>query len=344
MPAYKRAMTWQSGASGSVMAPVVESLKKRYSDSWGKLNLVADAAIFTGFVLGCVAFAPDQLPGGGKPDCPAGSTFTELSYQSLVTQDSNAATQDSNADALSAFEKAIEEKGLDFDFDTTIFSACSEESNPLGGDNMFGALAFTIEPGKTPSQREVCAVSTTDTQYCGATADQGQFCLNLELVTMVVSLAGGTDADNPAKQFEQVMLDANGPVAVGPEGQFVADCSSLYDNMYALVTAAVSVALAGNLLCLAGRIRNRDEPSGWVLGTAYVLYFIPLGLAYGYLYSSDLPGTPVTRQQTAAGLTVGVTALHFIGGAIEASGGFGGKTYLTGSNLDTSRLLSSGAF
>lgn len=113
--------------------------------------------------------------------------------------------------------------------------------------------------------------------------------------------------------------------------------------MYALVTAAVSVALAGNVLCLVGRIGNRDETSGWVLGTAYVLYFIPLGLAYGYIYSSDLPGTPVTRQQTAAGLTVGVTALHFIGGAIEASGGFGGGTTLVGSNLDAVRLLSSGA-
>ena len=174
-----------------------------------------------------------------------------------------------------------------------------------------------------------------------------QLCMNTELFTAVIDVQFGdnVDAADQAKKELQKSLDlvANDPVATNFDNSFAADCSSLYDNMYALVTAAVSVALAGNVLCLVGRIGNRDETSGWVLGTAYVLYFIPLGLAYGYIYSSDLPGTPVTRQQTAAGLTVGVTALHFIGGAIEASGGFGGGTTLVGSNLDAVRLLSSGA-
>jgi len=332
------------------MADVAEKLRARYKGSWGKLNVVADAAIFTGFVLSCVAFAPDQLPGGGEPDCPAGSTFTEFSYRSVLNENSDATDSEGMAAALSAFEEALQQQGIDFDADTTLFSGCSKESDPLTVTTQYGALAFTTEAGKTPSLREMCAVSTADTQLCQAKPDQGQTCTNFELNIAVTGAIAGTDAADQVKESYQKVLDAtaNDPVGVvvGPEDTFVADCASLYDNMYALVTAAVSVALFGNLLCLAGRIRNRDdenETSGWVLGTAYVLYFIPLGLAYGYLYSSGMPGTAVTRQQTAAGFTLGVTALHFIGGAIEATGGFGGGNTLVGSNLDAVRLLAAGA-
>ena len=345
------------------MAPVVESLKKRYTGAWGKLNVVADSAIFTGFVLGCVAFAPDQLPGGAEPDCPAGSTFKEVT----VNDEADAFTDLlRNFDVQRILEREIEKTGLSND--NTVFTTCNDnEENSISNDLLgnAGPATFTIEPEKTPELTDICSVSTPDAKICFADFSGLQGCYDttalenyLHAFTQTTTILEETEdagfgdfiliwltaGTNIISQYIQDFNDlpANEAVKIDDD-MFAADCSSLYDNMYALVTAAVSVALAGNVLCLVGRIGNRDETSGWVLGTAYVLYFIPLGLAYGYIYSSDLPGTPVTRQQTAAGLTVGVTALHFVGGAIEASGGFGGGTMLVGSHLDAVRLLRSGA-
>ena len=345
------------------MAPVVESLKKRYTGAWGKLNVVADSAIFTGFVLGCVAFAPDQLPGGAEPDCPAGSTFKEFT----VNDEADTLTDQLRDSTIQRIlEREIEKTGLSND--NTVFTTCNDnEVNSISNELLdnAGPATFTIEPEKTPELTDICSVSTPDAKICFAVFSGTQGCYDIKALENffraltqtttileetedrkyeAIAVALTTALTNIISQFIQDLNDlpANEAVKID-DAMFVADCSSLYDNMYALVTAAVSVALAGNVLCLVGRIGNRDETSGWVLGTAYVLYFIPLGLAYGYIYSSDLPGTPVTRQQTAAGLTVGVTALHFVGGAIEASGGFGGGTMLVGSNLDAVRLLSSGA-
>lgn len=323
------------------MAPVVESLEKRYTGSWGKLNVVADAAIFTGFVLSCVAFAPDQLPGGAEPDCPAGSTFKIASIQEIID------SEGASVETASGLAK-LEEMGISL---TTPFaSACV-----IGTDTPLGSTAKVVENENSPTAENMCKISTPETQTCvfepasftiandgtQITSYENQFCFNLN--TMEDALDEGLDGVViiGSIKIEQLKNAPETPTKTGTE--FFVDCSPLYDNMYALVTAAVSVALFGNVLCLVGRIGNRDETSGWVLGTAYVLYFVPLGLAYGYIYSSDLPGTPVTRQQTAAGLTLGVTALHFIGGAIEATGGFDGGNTLVGSNLDAVRLLSSDA-
>lgn len=330
------------------MAPVVESLTKRYEGSWGKLNVVADAAIFTGFILSCVAFAPDQLPGGAEPDCPAGSTFTIVSIQETIDSQ-RAASEPINAETASGLA-ILEEAGISLT--TPFVSACV-----IGTDPISGSTAKVVENENLPTAENMCKISTPETQTCvfepasftiandgtRITTYETQGCFNLNV--MEDALDEGLDGVAIGSiKIEQLKNAPETPTKIGTE--FFVDCSPLYDNMYALVTAAVSVALFGNVLCLVGRIGNRDdknEPSGWVLGTAYVLYFIPLGLAYGYLYSSDLPGTAVTRQQTAAGLTLGVTALHFIGGAIEATGGFGGGTMLVGSNLDAVRLLAAGA-
>ena len=319
------------------MAPVVESLKKRYEGCWGKLNVVADAAIFTGFILSCVAFAPNQLPGGAEPDCPAGSTFTIYSAQE-VTEYDVAAGRYTSAEAARILAN-LEEAGISAN--TPSMSACF-----IGTDVNAESTAKVVENENSPTTENTCKISTPETQTCIFAPSRRvedtvnfpgfQVCLNFKAAEVAQSY-----------EPEQFELFKNAPeTPTKTNSVFYVDCSSLYDNMYALVTAAVSLALAGNLLCLAGRIRNRDdenETSGWVLGTAYVLYFIPLGLAYGYLYSSGMPGTAVTRQQTAAGLTLGVTTLHFIGGAIEATDGFGGGNTIVGSNLDAVRLLAAGA-
>lgn len=211
------------------MAPVVESLKKRYTGAWGKLNVVADSAIFTGFILGCVAFAPDQLPGGAEPDCPAGSTFTEMSFQSSFSN--SEFNPETKARYLSNLEEKIQQQGLDFDVDTPLYSGCSKESNPLSLSNADAALAFTMEPGKTPSLRELCAVSTTNTQICSAELNQmEQVCINIELFIEVydVQFGDNPDAADQAKKELQKLSDlvANDPVATNFDNLFVADCSS----------------------------------------------------------------------------------------------------------------------
>jgi hypothetical protein len=87
------------------------------------------------------------------------------------------------------------------------------------------------------------------------------------------------------------------------------------------VVLGLVLATAGNLICavtrFSGAAMTRLET--WLFG-AYLLYFIPLVVAFWYLLDANVEEDSGRRQDVAGAIVVTITGLHFVLGLVTSIG------------------------
>ena len=85
------------------------------------------------------------------------------------------------------------------------------------------------------------------------------------------------------------------------------------------VVLGLVLATAGNLICAVGRFSGAATTrlETWLFG-AYLLYFIPLLVAFWYLLDANVEDDPGRRQDVAGAIVVTITGLHFVLGLVTS--------------------------
>jgi len=85
------------------------------------------------------------------------------------------------------------------------------------------------------------------------------------------------------------------------------------------VVLGLVLATAGNLICAVTRfsVAATTRLETWLFG-AYLLYFIPLLVAFLYLLDANVEDDPGRRQDVAGAIVITITGLHFVLGLVSS--------------------------